>query len=202
MNLRSRSLQDLLDDLAGRTPVPGGGTVAGIIAALATSLGRMVLAFTQGKQAFAEYDEVNERSVAFLTAASDEALELAEADAAAYERLNTLWKLPDDDPQRDAGWDGAVEGAIDAPLRTMALCQRMLTAIAELRPRTSRMLASDLVIAAILAAAAARAASCNVATNLPHLRSEARRASLSAQSKELLAACNELAEQVESTPPV
>ena len=119
-----------------------------------------------------------------------------------WKRLNTLWKLPDDDPRRDAGWDTAVEGAIDAPLRTMALCHRMLTAIAELPPRTSRMLASDLVIAAILAGAAARAASCNVAINLPHLRSEAKRASLSARSKELLAVCNELAEQVESTPPV
>src|SRR5665811_2337434 len=44
------SLQGLLDAVAARTTAPGGGVVAGIVAALAGALGGMCARFTDGDQ--------------------------------------------------------------------------------------------------------------------------------------------------------
>src|SRR5680860_631119 len=45
-----RSLQELLDAVAARTTAPGGGVVAGVVAALAGALGGMCARFTDGDQ--------------------------------------------------------------------------------------------------------------------------------------------------------
>jgi formiminotetrahydrofolate cyclodeaminase len=159
--LSQQTLESLLNSLAAKQPVPGGGAVAGITTALSASLGGMVVAYSLGKPSLADSQSMLEN------AASE--LEQAEADAVAYGRLNALWGLEKDDPDRLSGWTDAVEGAIKAPGEIMETADRILEILEELPGRSARHLGSDLAIAVELAATGARAAERNVAVNLPLL---------------------------------
>jgi len=46
---------------AAKQPTPGGGSVAGLVGALATGLGEMSLNFTIGKKKYAEFAELHSR---------------------------------------------------------------------------------------------------------------------------------------------
>jgi formiminotetrahydrofolate cyclodeaminase len=199
MTLSTQTLNCFLDDLASKQPAPGGGAVAGVLAGISTALGNMVLAYSQGKQSLKEHDELHEDCMKFLVAAKDEAITLGDADAAAYEKVSALWKLSKSDPNRIDQWDTALKEAVQIPLQTMELCQRILVTLKTLIGKTNDMLASDLAIAAILAESSARAACWNVRANTMQMDCETQKNSFNEQSVELLDSCKQLAQLIEQS---
>lgn len=194
-DLRTMTLAEFLDALAAAQPVPGGGAVAGVTLAQANALGSMVAGYAIGKPRFAAHDVVHRAAHETFARGRRAALELAVEDAAAYQHLNMLWKLPKDDPVR-VGFDDAVRAAIRAPEESLALAKSTLDALEVLVGTTSASLASDLRIAVDLAAAGARAAQENVRINLPSLADEAARAEISARTEATLAACESKAREL------
>jgi len=169
IELVDSTIQGFLTDLAAKQPVPGGGAVAGITTALSAGLGGMVVAYSVGKSAFKESESMLRETGAELAELRSAALRQGEEDAAAYARLNALWGLTKDHPDRTAGWIDAVEGAILAPGAIMRTADRVLELLARLPGRSAKHLASDLAIGVELAATGARAAERNVMVNLPLL---------------------------------
>lgn len=187
----TRPLQDMpigeyVEGLASRTPTPGGGSAACAVASVGIALARMVLAWSIEKESLAQHEDANSLDDAALKDLARHALALADADALAYGSLNALWKKPEDDPEREAGWDGAVEAAIDAPMRLMRAATDALDRCEGMRERTNPMLHSDLSGAIHLLVAALHAAGETVRVNLPLVRDDARRAALDAQLADLL----------------
>jgi formiminotetrahydrofolate cyclodeaminase len=197
MDLGSQSVNELLASLAAKQPTPGGGAVAGLLAGLSSSLGQMVLAYTEGKKKYAKYEAMLDESVSFFRTASQEAITLGNADADAYETLNVLWKLDKEDPKRIASWDDALANAIEVPFQTMQLCERVLTTINNLVGKTNAMLVSDLVIASILAEASARSARLNVEINLRQMEDGKERNTLQEKTTALLASCITICKSIE-----
>ncbi len=187
LDLRSMTVGEYLDKLAAAVPVPGGGAVAGVTLAQANALGSMVVGYAIGKPKFAAHDAAHRAAHAAFESGRQQSLDLAAQDASAYAVLNTLWKLPKDDPAR-AGFGAAVLAAIAAPEATVRLAQDTLTSLEALVGTTSASLASDLRIAIDLAAVGARAAQENVRINLPSVADEATRAAISARTEAMLAA--------------
>ncbi len=167
--LADQTLESLLQSLAAKQPVPGGGAVAGITTALSASLGAMVVAYSLGKPSLADSEQMLENAATELEQLRGRSIEQAEADAVAYGRLNALWGLAKDDPARTSGWTDAVVGAIEAPGAIMKTADRILEILEDLPGRSAKHLVSDLAIAVELAATGARAAERNVAVNLPLL---------------------------------
>lgn len=199
MEIGSQSINDFLVSLAAKQPTPGGGVVAGILVALSTSLGNMVLGYSIGKETLKEHVSLHDDCSKFLLAASEEALELARADANAYEALNAMFTSPKDDSETQENWNRVVLEAISVPIRTMELCQRVLVTLQTLVGKSNRMLASDLAIAAILADAAARSADWNVQINLSQLNDDDQRDEYSKQADELLEQCKEISDAIETS---
>jgi formiminotetrahydrofolate cyclodeaminase len=199
MTITTQTVNELLTSLAAKQATPGGGAVAGILAALSTSLGQMVLAYTEGKSSYKEHEKLQIDCANFLRAASDEAIVLADEDTKAYKALNSLWKLEKDDPKRVASWDDALGRAVEVPMNTMELSNRILITLQTLVGKTNAMLVSDLVIAAILAEAAARAASLNVEINVQQLEKNEHRDTLQTQAATLLADCKTICKSIEDT---
>jgi formiminotetrahydrofolate cyclodeaminase len=181
VNLETQPVGELLAAIASKTPAPGGGAVAALTAALGAALGRMVLAYSEGKKSLVEHAELHAAVGTALDELRARAAALADADAEAYARLNALWRLPEEDPRRTAEMPAAVDAAIDVPRQVMTVAEETLERCRELLGRTSAMLASDLAIAAILAEAALRAAAWNVRINLPLLTDDDRRRALTAE---------------------
>jgi len=187
LELRSMTVGEYLDKLAAAVPVPGGGAVAGVTLAQANALGSMVVGYAIGKPKFAAHDAAHRAAHAAFERGRQQSLDLAAQDASAYALLNTLWKLPKDDPAR-AGFGAAVLAAIAAPEATVRLAHDTLASLEALVGTTSASLASDLRIAIDLAAVGARAAQENVRINLPSVADEALRAAISARTEAMLAA--------------
>ena len=142
MDLGSHTINELVASLASKQPTPGGGAVAGLLAALSTSLGQMVLAYTQGKKKYAEHESLHTDCISFLQKASDDALLLANEDADAYEALNMLWKLEKNDPTRIEHWEDALAKAIQVPLQTMELSERILRRFKPYKAKQTQCLAA------------------------------------------------------------
>lgn len=163
------TFRELLDEIAAKSPTPGGGAVAAITAALAAALAQMVVNYSIGKKSLAAHDLSNLTILQGLDETGRAALRLAQEDAEAYGRLNELWKLPEADPARQSAMPAAVEGAIQPPREMVAKSLEMLRDLEKLVKTTNPHLKSDLAIAALLANAAAQAAAWNVRINIPLL---------------------------------
>ncbi len=185
-DLTALSVAAFAHALAAKTPTPGGGAVAGVTAAHAAGLLAMVIGYSVGKRVFQAFESEGAALLAAARTAVDAALAAANADAAAYGRLNALWKLPPEDPARQAGWDAAVHDAIAAPFLIVRLAAEVAGHCRTLAGHTAKHLDSDLAIAVDLAAAAARAAAWNVRVNLPSVASAEERITLERDLEELL----------------
>lgn len=190
-------LESLLDALASKSPAPGGGAAAGLLGATAAAAAGMVVSYSVGRKSLAAHQEFLEDAAGRLARARGLFLELADADAAAYSELNTLMKLPDDDPHRQEGWEAAVAGAMAPPRATLAAASDLLRLLEDLCGKTNPHLRSDLAVAAVGAEAAARAAAWNVGINLP-LLPEGDRPAVQAETERLVGEARARAGRVEA----
>jgi len=165
----SLPFSDMLDAVASKSPAPGGGFVASAVGALAAALGQMALAYSLGKKSLAEHEAHNADINRRLTQIRSLLLQLAKEDAAAYEIVNELQRLPEDDARRMQDLPGAAKAATQIPLAAAAACTDLLRLCETLVGTTNPWLRSDLAIASVLAEAGARACRWNVTINLPLL---------------------------------
>ena len=164
------TLENFTRDLAARRSVPGGGAAAGSALAHAAALGSMVIAFSRGKKTFEAHESLLADTEERFQSTRIEALRLADADALGFQALAALWPLAEDDPTRIEQWPTAVTAAIEPPRDLVNLAHETTSLLLPLVGRSSRMLRSDLAIAARFASLAADAAAWNVRMNLDAFR--------------------------------
>ena len=146
---------------------------AALYGALAAALGRMVIAFTEGKEEFAENLDQLRKAAKALDDQRRACLNLCEQDAIAFTELSRLVKRRPDDPERMQKEGDAVRGVINVPLEGMRHCLEISKKLETLVRRSNHHLRSDLAIAAVFSKAAAEACLWNVRINLPLLAPEA-----------------------------
>ncbi len=164
------SIASFASRLAARTPTPGGGSAAGVVAALAAALGEMVLAYSIDPAKPAE-DLVAVRTV--LAEGRHRFLELADEDSRSYDAVRQTKKARKDRPNDPSGQDAylhAVRGAAEVPLETARKAAELAGRLDGVRARTRAALASDLVTSLALFRAATEGALANVTINLEDLK--------------------------------
>jgi formiminotetrahydrofolate cyclodeaminase len=145
-----------LDAIAARTPAPGGGSTAATATALAASLVEMAASFT------GDLDPQFQRAGELRT----RALELAEIEMHAYEPVLDALRLPREDPERAERVSAAQTEASKSPLEIARVAADLAGLAAELATNGNPNLTGDAIAGALLAEAAAQAASRLVAINL------------------------------------
>jgi len=169
--LRNRSIQGFLSALADRVPAPGGGASAALHAAQAAALVAMVARYSDGPKYAA-----NAAAIRRIRDAADElrenALDLAEDDAAAFTAVTEAYRLPKttdrsaEAAERSAAIAAAVLGAARPPAFVVGVAGRVLELAEELLPVSNRNVVSDVAAAAEAARAAATTARVNIEINL------------------------------------
>src|SRR3989454_1623987 len=115
-----------IQELAGPSPTPGGGSAAALAGALAPALVAMVCRLTTGRKAYAA---VQARVAAILqeVEAAQRALRaLVDLDAAAYDLVRLAYLVPKDHPERAAAVDDALLSAARTPLATARSAARLV----------------------------------------------------------------------------
>ena len=113
--VRNDTIDSFLHALADRVPTPGGGASAALHAAQAAALVAMVARFTDGPK-YAEHAELVNRVRDAADELRDKAVNLAEADVAAFSAVADAYRLPkDDEGKRSAAIEEAVIAAARPP---------------------------------------------------------------------------------------
>ena len=162
--------EPFLEAVAAPTATPGGGSVSALAGALAASLGQMVAGLSRKKKSQAVF--ANRLSEA-LDQLRRDAAELAAAidhDATAYDAVMAAHKLPhesaEEKRQRDAAIQSATRAAAEVPLQVAERGVALFERLGQLASIAAASMKSDLEVARLMAAAAARGGLANVEINL------------------------------------
>jgi formiminotetrahydrofolate cyclodeaminase len=160
-----------LEDVAARTPSPGGGSVAAAVGAMAAALARMTVEYTAGKKKYTEHEGRLRALLDELRRAGDMFGELIGEDVAAYERYAAAQKSADATERVRA-----TATAVAVPMEIVAVAEAVVARLDEAKGFLNPALYSDVQVAAVLAEAAAASAAITARGNLASLpdRAEAR----------------------------
>ena len=164
----SLSVRDFIAATGDKSPTPGGGSVAGVVGALAVALGQMSLKFTQGKKKFVEHDEYYSHLAKRFDKARAMFEQLVHDDIVAYTLYQQSLSEPPG-PQKEQAVSLAIAAAIDVPRELSKAALALLDDLESFAGRCSRLLISDLVAAGALAAAVVKLCDYNVRVNVSQL---------------------------------
>ena len=181
--MRTDTIETFLEQLAARVPAPGGGATAALHAAQAAALVAMVARYSDSAK-YAEHAE----EITTITATADRlrqnALGLAEEDAAAFTAVTEAYRLPkgtaEEAAARSAAIGRALVAAAQVPAVVVAVAEQVLGLAEQLLPIGNRNVVSDVAAAAEAARAAATTARVNVEINLGGIKDPAARGELAA----------------------
>ena len=153
-------VRQFLDEVAARTPAPGGGGAAALTGALAAGLVAMAARFSAAQlpgagELAGRADQLRYR-----------AAELVDEDAEAYTRVLAAFALPRADEQRGARIREALERAAAIPQEMTEIAAQVAEMAAQLAAAGNPNLRGDSISAAFLAEASARSAACLVDINV------------------------------------
>ncbi|MGH7539194.1 MAG: glutamate formimidoyltransferase [Gemmatimonadales bacterium] len=163
------SLDAWIDELAGASPVPGGGSAAALAGSLAGALVAMVARLTIGRKAYASVAPRAREILAEAETLRGELRRLVDDDAAAYARVSEAYKIPKNDAGRGATIDAALLGAARAPLHVARRAARLLALAREIGAIGNQNARADAKVSEGLARAALAGAVENVRANVDSL---------------------------------
>lgn len=153
-------VRSFLDQVAARTPAPGGGVAAAVTGAMAAGLVAMAARFSAtrlpGAGELADQADKLRRRLD----------QLADMDARAYAAVLDAGRQPGDDGQRRERMREALLGAAHVPLEIAGIGVEVAVMAARLAEAGNPNLRGDAVTGAVLAAASARSAACLVDINV------------------------------------
>jgi formiminotetrahydrofolate cyclodeaminase len=188
----TQETRPFLERVASTDPVPGGGSAAAVMCAIGGALAEMVGNLTASKP---KYEAMRPEMETLAGDARDlwsRALELAEADSAAYEGFIEAVRMPKETPEdaesRARAMSDAADHAATVPLEVCKAAVELLRLLSVARSKGLPATSTDVASGAAAAEAALKAASLNVLVNLSSIDDEERRLLL-------LGGCRELLEQ-------
>ena len=169
-----RSLRAYLDEVAAGTPVPGGGSVAAVVGALAAALGEMVANLTLGREKYAGVEETLRPAGDRLRSLRTELLNAAAADEAAYQAYRSASSLPRgsdvEKTARTAAMQRTLIEATNVPMGVARAAHEVADILELVAREGNPHVRSDAALGAILAEAALRGALLNVRGNAALLK--------------------------------
>ncbi|MVX65955.1 formiminotransferase-cyclodeaminase [Clostridium chromiireducens] len=180
MKFCDESINQFLEELGSDLPAPGGGSVAGLIAAVSAALNSMVYSLTIGKKSYMSLSGSEKELIANFEKESKEftarSLELMEEDRENFLKLMDSYKLPKDNEDEKKTRNLAIKEntikSMEVPLVLARECLDFYDNLNIMAKYGNKMLLSDLAISAILLHSAIESSIVNVKVNLNGLRNE------------------------------
>ncbi len=170
-------MRHFLDKLAGKSPEPGGGSVAALTGALGAALVSMVASLTIGKE---KYKDVQPQVEALLKESEKlrvELQDLIQKDTEAYGALSAVYKMPKntdaEKAERTAKMQEALKKACQVPFE-IGVKSLDVAKLARRAADVGNVAAvSDAGVAVLLAQACAQSSALNVKINVNSIKDEA-----------------------------
>lgn len=172
--IKEQVIQDFLDVLSAKEPVPGGGGASALCGAVGNALGQMVANLTVGKKKYAEAEPEVKEHLEKMVQLQAEFTALADDDAKVFAPLAKAYSLPSETEEQKAYKAEVMEtnllAASAVPLQIMEKSMQMLTILDRLADIGSRMAVSDVGVAVQSTRAALLGAAMNVYINTKSMK--------------------------------
>jgi methenyltetrahydrofolate cyclohydrolase len=182
--MRDETITAFLDQLAARVAAPGGGATAALHAAQSAALLAMVARYSDGPK----YDaDVMQHVITEADGIRNDALTLAERDAAVFGAVAEAYRLPKETSEekeaRSAAITAALAEAARPPADVIRLALLLVSLAEELLSAGNHNVIADVAAAAAAARAAAVTAQVNIEINLRGMKDPAVKGELAAMGE-------------------
>ena len=160
-----KTLKEYTDELASKSPVPGGGGTSSLVGSLGIALGIMVGELTVGKEKYAHVEEEVQALMAKASDIKERLLVLVDEDAKAFEPLSRAYSMPKDAPDRNQIMEKCLRDAAEVPTQIVGLCCESIEILEKLAKKGSKLAISDVGCGVALCRSALEAAALNVFIN-------------------------------------
>ncbi|GAB6008636.1 cyclodeaminase/cyclohydrolase family protein [Dysgonomonas reticulitermitis] len=172
--LAKLSLKDFLAKTAGSDPVPGGGSVAALNAALASALTEMVANLTIGKKKYEEKEDLMRRIASSASNYMASFVRDIDADSEAYNKVFEAFKLPketdEEKAERTKEIQAATKQAAEIPMEVARKALDMMDIIATVAENGNQNAITDACVSMMTARTAVLGALLNVKINLSSIK--------------------------------
>ena len=170
-------LRYFLDQLAGSSPVPGGGSVAALVGALGAGLVTMVGSLTSGKEKYQNVQSQIEELLKQSESLRVEMQNLIQKDTEVFSALSAVYKMPRstdaEKAARTAKMQEALKNACQVPF-DIGVKSLEVAKIAKRAAEIGNVAAvSDAGVAVLLSRACAQSAALNVKININSIKDQA-----------------------------
>jgi Methenyl tetrahydrofolate cyclohydrolase len=182
----NKTIQDFIDELSSKAPVPGGGGASALIGAIGIALCSMVANLTTGKQKYAQYQEDIEVILIRTEQSIEKLLMLIQKDAEVFEPLSAAYGIPKEDPNREGILEEALITASSVPLQIVTEVHHIIDIIEQLATKGSKLAVSDVGVAASACRSALEGAAMNVYINTKLMKNKEYALELNAKVDEMV----------------
>lgn len=183
------SIKDFLAKTAGSDPVPGGGSIAALNAAIAAALSEMVANLTIGKKKYEDKEEQMKQIAASANNYQMLFIQDIDADSDAYNKVFDAFKLPKETDEekayRSQQIQEATKIAAEVPMEVARKAYALMDIITDVAENGNQNAVTDACVSMMTARTAALGALLNVRINLSSIKDEAYVSKMKAEADEL-----------------
>jgi formiminotetrahydrofolate cyclodeaminase len=174
MALADLSIKEFLKKTASNSPVPGGGSIAALSAAIAASLSEMVAHLTIGKKGYEALEEEMQDIAKDAFQYRERLIRYIDKDSNAYNDVMAAFKLPKSTEQERKNREGAIQEAlINATLVPLDVARdafKIIELAGKAVKQGNKNAVTDAAVAVMMARTAALSALYNVKINLVSIK--------------------------------
>lgn len=199
MKLVDLKTNEFVNEVASKSPAPGGGSVAALAGSLSSALAHMVTGLTIGKKKFKAKEETTQNfvlnAVSELEEVKEAFLTLIDKDTEAFNLIMGAFKLPKETDEEKALRRTKIEeatiAAVEVPKEVAYTGKRVLPALLALKEHGNQNCLSDLGVSGLLLHTTITGAVMNMQINLPGISDKTLKAAYQKDIDELTAFSNE-----------
>ena len=198
--VESMTIQEFLDVLSSKEPVPGGGGASALAGALGNALGQMVANLTIGKKKYALVEDEIKELAERMKGIQGQFTQLADQDAKVFAPLAKCYSLPSDTEEEKAYKAEVMEARLlDAslvPMEIMEKAAEMLEIMEILADKGSRMAVSDVGVGVQFIRTALLGAVMNVYINTKSMKNREKAEEMNEKAERLIKEGTEAADRI------
>ena len=174
--IKDDSIQKYLDELAGSSSTPGGGSAAAVMGAIGAALVSMVCHLTIGKKNYAEVEAEMREVLGQSENLRHRLTGMINDDVAAFNQVMAAYGMPknsdEEKTRRTASIQEALKRATQVPLNCAKICFEVMELAKRAAEKGNVNVVSDAGVAVLAACAALKSAALNVYVNTAAIKDE------------------------------
>lgn len=198
--VESMTIQEFLDVLSSKEPVPGGGGASALAGALGNALGQMVANLTIGKKKYALVEDEIKELAERMKGIQGQFSALADQDAKVFAPLAKCYSLPSGTEEEKAYKAEVMEARLlDAslvPMEIMEKASEMLEIMDILADKGSRMAVSDVGVGVQFIRTSLLGAVMNVYINTKSMKNREKAEEMNEKAERLIKEGTEAADRI------